>query len=376
MKQPGAQARLKKYVLRQSLCTGCGACVEMCPYQVIYKDRTVQLFDCDLPEGRCYTFCPRTPTDYNALEKTLFDPRDLTDELGPVRGFFLARAADAGLRLRAQHGGTVTALLGLAMAEGLIDTALVSGRNDEGEPQGTLVADKGELAGYAKSRFIVSPTVAAFNRIDAKDREKTGIVATPCQAQALAKIRTAVIDGCSQAQSVGLVIGLFCGWTLAAEKFRGLLERFFIPFADLDAMDIPPGFNMLELRSSEKTLLVPLDEVDEYVRGACRYCVDSTAQFADVSVGAARCGMDPGEMRGWNQVIVRSLRGEELIELARQKGALEIREAPAGALRELKEAAAEKKRQGLENIVAKSGSKKNLLYLKNYGPAAGKRENG
>jgi len=62
-------------------------------------------------------------------------------------------------------------------------------------------------------------------------------------------------------------------------------------------------------------------------------------------------------------VIVRSRRGEDLIELAREKGVLELREAPASALQDLKNAAAGKKRKALKNIVEKSGSVKNLLYL-------------
>jgi len=131
-------------------------------------------------------------------------------------------------------------------------------------------------------------------------------------------------------------------------------------------MDIPPGRNVLELCTAEKTLEVPLGEVESCIRSACRYCLDSTGEFADVSVGAARYGMGERQMSGWNQVLVRSRRGEELIGLACEKGVLEICDAPDGALDELKKAAVEKKRRGLENIVAKSGSGKNLLYLKNY----------
>ena len=362
----GAQARLKKYVLTQGLCTGCGACAELCPYQVFYHDRTVQLFRCDLADGKCYAFCPRTPTDYQSLKEQLFDHDDLTDEIGPVKGFFLARAADAGVRSRAQHGGTVTALLELAMSEDLVEAALVSGQNKEGEPEGRLVTNKSDLAVYAKSRFTVSPTLAAFNRIKEEGRKKIGIVATPCQAQALAKVRTAAIEGYTGAQSIGLVIGLFCGWTLAAEKFHSLLGEYCLPLEELKRMDIPPGRNVLELCTAEKTLEVPLGEVESCIRSACRYCLDSTGEFADVSVGAARYGMGERQMSGWNQVLVRSRRGEELIGLAREKGVLEICDAPDGALDELKKAAVEKKRQGLENIVAKSGSRKNLLYLKNY----------
>jgi coenzyme F420-reducing hydrogenase beta subunit len=99
-------------------------------------------------------------------------------------------------------------------------------------------------------------------------------------------------------------------------------------------------------------------------------------------VGAARYGGASDEMQGWNQVIVRSRRGEDLIAIAQEKGALDIREAPAQALQALKNAAAEKKIKALKQIAEKSRSAKNLLYLSGEDPAvrkyinAGKKQKG
>lgn len=370
-KKFGAQAKLKKNVLEQELCTGCGACVGLCPYQVTHADRTVQLFNCDLPDGKCHAFCPRTPADYQQIRESLFPAVELTQEIGAVKGYYLSRAADPELRQRAQHGGTVTALLELAVAEGMIASTIVSAWNGDREQEGRVVADKNQLRDYAKSRFTVSPQVAAFNRLADTDR-KTGIVATPCQALALAKMKTAKIPGYTKAASIGLVVGLFCGWTLSVERFADLLQKYGLSIDSITGMDIPAGKNILELRSGERITSVPMAEADNCVRTACRYCMDSTAEFADLSVGAARFGSDCEEMRGWNQMIVRSQRGEMLVELALSKGALEIREAPAQALQDLKNAAALKKRNALKNIVAKSRRAKNLLYLNGNDPVVRK----
>ncbi len=371
-KKLSSQTKLKKDVLEQSLCTGCGACVSLCPYQVIYSDRTVQLFDCDLQDGKCYAFCPRTPADYGRMRESLFNVDELTSEIGAVKGFYLTRATDPDLRARAQHGGTVTALLEAAMAEGLIDSAIISTRNADLEQEGKLLDDQHRLRDNAKSNFTVSPTVAAFNRLDGTENKKIGAVATPCQAIALAKMRTADVQGYHKINQLKLVIGLFCGWTLSLESFSRLLHQYGLSRAALTGMDIPAGKNVLELYTKESVITVPMVEVDNCVRMACRYCIDSTAEFADLSVGAARFGGACDEMRGWNQVIVRSRRGEDLIELAREKGVLELREAPASALQDLKNAASGKKRKALKNIVEKSGSVKNLLYLSNDDPVVRK----
>ena len=68
-------------VLDQDLCTGCGACVGLCPYQQFHDDRTTVIHDCDCGEGRCSAYRPRSPADLNGLRAALFDPADLTPEL-------------------------------------------------------------------------------------------------------------------------------------------------------------------------------------------------------------------------------------------------------------------------------------------------------
>ena len=377
-----SQQFLKKQVLEKGLCTGCGACVGLCPYQVIYHDRTVQLHNCDLEDGRCYTYCPRTLTDLAALRKLLFDPADWTPEIGAVQSYYFSRAADPELRAAAQHGGTVTALMELALAEGLIDSALVSSRNQEFEQEGALISDKKNLIKNAGSKFTVSPTVAAFNQLVPKDERRIGIVATPCQAMALAKMKLKPgTEDVAKIRQLQLVIGLYCGWTLSMEKYSKMLSGHQISMKSVSGFDIPAGKDVLEVLTNHGVKNIPFQEVDACIRTACRFCLDSTAEYADISVGSARFAGDWENVRKWNQLIVRTSKGRELLDLAVKKGVLEIREAPAESLNELKEAAVRKKKQALKNIVQKTGSTKKLLYLdsgdpvvKKYLGAAGKYE--
>jgi len=369
VKRLSSQKLLKKGVLEEELCTGCGACVGLCPYQVIYHDRTVQLHYCDLEDGKCYAFCPRTPTDLSALRELLFNSDDLTPEIGAVKSYYFSRAADSRLRESTQHGGTVTALMELALARGFIDSAIVSSRNQEFLQRGTVVNEKAALRNNAGSKFTVSPTIAAFNQSVNDKSGKIGVVATPCQALALAKMRLKPVQVESgKVDQLQLVIGLYCGWTLSAEKFTKLLTQNNIALNSLKGMDIPAGKNVLNIYTNNGMQVVPFDDVQACVREACRYCLDSTAEYADISVGSARFGNDWEEMRRWNQLIVRTANGKELVELAVKSGTLEIREAPLESLQELKKAAMEKKNTALRNIIRKSGSAKNLLYLDRHDP--------
>lgn len=364
------QRELEEQVLKQELCTGCGACVGICPYQAAYQDRTVILFPCDIENGRCYAFCPRTPADPAALAETLFGTEERTPEIGAVKGFYVARAKDESLRAGAQHGGTVTALMTLALSEGLIDTAVLAEAAENFLPRGVAVTEPTAVSRQAGSRFVVSPTVAEFNRVAAGTSAAIGVVATPCQALALAKMRLKPIpEKDNQIDKLKLVIGLFCGWALSWSRLSTLLKAKVDPSA-VKGMDIPPSkYHTLELYTGEGTIEVPLDEVTPCVRPGCHYCADMTAEYADISVGSARLAEGWEVARGWNQVVVRSDAGRRLMELAVERGVLEFLDVPEGNLERLKKASQGKKRTAIRNLTARSGSSDDLLYLDPQDPA-------
>jgi len=363
------QKELQKIVLNTHLCTGCGACVGLCPYHAYYNDNIVILHECNINEGRCFTFCPRTPTDLEVLRKVLFDERDLTGELGAVKGFYITRASDIQVRKNAQHGGTVTALLTLALQEGVIEKAIVAEGQENFLPRSVTISDPSEIKKMGKSKFVVSPTIAEFNKIAKAKPGKIGLVATPCQALAVAKMRFARTAGSeNNIDRLKLVIGLFCGWTLSWHKVVNLLRK----KTDLEGiigMDIPPSkYHTLEVYTRNGTVGISLDEVTPCIREACLYCFDMTAEFSDISVGSARLSEGWKVARSWNQVIARTQTGYELMELARSRGLLEFMDVPRENLEKLKKASMNKKRRALKSLIDKSGHSNELLYLDRHDP--------
>ena len=358
------QKELREKVLDTGLCTDCGACVNLCPYAASYQDHTIFIDPCDREEGRCYAFCPRTPTDLQALRESLFDRGDFSPELGPLKGFYMTRAADLQVRNSAQHGGTVTALISLALGEGMIDAAVIAEDPGNFLPEGVAAQDALSVQRRGKSKFVVSPNVAAFHKIAKAGPEKIGVVATPCQALALAKMRAAPFPAKdSNIGKLKLVIGLFCGWALSWRELRSLLRRK-LGEDSIRGLDIPPSkHHSMEVHTGKGIIEISLDEVMPAVRKACHYCFDMTAEFTDISVGSARCPEGWEVARGWNQVIVRTRTGHELLELARSRRVLEFRDMPEGNLARLKKASMNKKRAAVKNLADKSGNPKDLLYL-------------
>ena len=363
------QKELQKTVLDTGLCTHCGACVNLCPYAAAYRDHTILLDVCGRDEGRCYAFCPRTPTDLETLRAKLFDPADLTPELGAMKGFFMTRAADPAVRKASQHGGTVTALISLALDEGLIDTAILAEDGGGFLPQGAMVRKGSDPGKWGKSKFVVSPGLAAFHRAAKGAAEKIGVVATPCQALALAKMRLKPFpEQDSNIDKLKLVIGLFCGWALSWRELKKLLEEKFGAGSVLN-LDIPPSkHNSMEVHTRSGIVEVPIDEVLPLVRKSCRHCLDMTAEFSDLSVGSGRSPEGWEAARGWNQVIVRTRAGQDLLDLGRSRKALEFRDMPEGNLERLKRASWKKKRTGIRNLTEMSGSPEDLLYLDGRDP--------
>ena len=355
---------IQENVLASGLCTNCGACVNLCPYIVTWKDRTLFIHSCDREDGRCYAFCPRTPTDLGTLRQALFDAKDLTPELGAIKGFYMTRSADEGVRRVSQHGGTVTTLIMLALEEGLIDACVLAEEGEEGLPHGITVSNPSEVKTHGRSKLVVSPTLAEFNKIVRKRTGKIGVVTTPCQAMALAKMRLGPLTpDDAHLGKIQLVIGLFCGWAFSWKKLDALLRTRIAPTAVI-GLDIPPSrYHSLEVHTQDGIIEIPLDEVLPCVREGCRYCSDMTAEFSDISVGSARCPEGWEVARSWNQVIVRTPIGQELLELARAKGLLEFREMPEGNLERLKRASLNKKKLALTNLIEKTGDPEDLLYL-------------
>jgi coenzyme F420 hydrogenase subunit beta len=219
------------------------------------------------------------------------------------------------------------------------------------------VRDEAGVLGCAGSNFVASPTLKAFNREAATEAQRIGVVATPCQAIALAKMRASPLENGNQIEKLKLVVGVFCTWALRYRDFVEFLEEK-TQLADITKVDIPPPpAEVLSVCSGNTCVGIPLDEVRRFVRPTCGLCLDLTAELADVSVGSAE-GVD-----GWNTLIVRSDAGKKLVEAAVAGAALETAVLPDGNLEHLKEAALLKKRRALQNIIDRTGSAEDLLYL-------------
>ncbi len=348
-------------VIEAGLCTLCGACSGFCPYLVYYKGRIAILDNCDMVgDTECYQYCPRTFTDLDALSRTVFGSPYSIDPVGQARRVAIARSSDTNVRVRAQYGGTVTTLLSFGLEKGLIDAALLTKTTTDKVPQPFLVREVESLMECSGSNYMACPVLYGYNRFSKEglaDGCRLALVATPCQVLAISKMKHKPPQNRPSVGDIKLVVGLFCTWALAPDRFHGFLQEM-VDLKDITKFDVPPPpANRFDVYTNSRVMSFPLEQVRQFTMPTCAYCTDMTSEFADISIGAAE------GIEGWNTVIIRTEAGEELWQALISSGKVEVGELPAQNLDHLKEAALLKKKRALNELRRRSGDPNDLLYL-------------
>ncbi|MDD2473587.1 MAG: coenzyme F420 hydrogenase/dehydrogenase beta subunit N-terminal domain-containing protein, partial [Methanoculleus sp.] len=201
---------LESEVWATNLCSGCGACVAVCPADALRfapEDNTapVNIGYCkaendNVPCGACYAACPRT--DLAAQGKML----GACQEVVAARSVFPVE--------RKQSGGAVTAILVNALDEGLIDAVVTVTRDPwTMKPSSAVITSSDALIQHAGSRYAWwVPLLASLKEaVVTRKYRRIAVVGVPCVARATQMIRTSNHDLLKPyAKEIRLVIGLFC----------------------------------------------------------------------------------------------------------------------------------------------------------------------
>ena len=323
---------LLKEVIDPGLCVACGACVSLCPYLVFHDGKVVCTDVCEREDGRCYEVCPKVPTK-------------LSDASGPPLGhlqsLYRTRATVDLWKQTGQYGGTVSALIHCALQEGMISRAVLTSKDGAGGPHGIVAMSPEEVSACGGSRYVGGGCLSVFNREAKRNAAPTGLVALPCQATALRKMRASALTHEEHLGSISLVVGLFCTWALDYRSFVRFLKGEGIG-PEIRKYDIPPPpANVLQIAEAGTIREFPLDRIRPLAMEGCASCPDMTAEQADISVGALE-----GDT-GWNTVIVRTDLGRELLERASGRGIVEMAEMPSSNWSHLEEASMAKRARGL-----------------------------
>lgn len=333
------QAKLLSTVINRGLCTGCGACTQLCPYMKNHKGKTVALFSCDREEGRCFMHCPQTDVDYDLLSKGMFGTPCDKSPLGTYISIKASKSGSWFEKSRCQNGGTVSALLAYALKKKIIDGAVVTDSNNM-IPVPKIVTDIEGILSAASTKYMAAPTVSKVNEALNKGFQKLGVVGTPCQMTAIAKIKSNSLGKEDFKNPTELLIGLFCTWAVDTRRFVKLVSEK-TNISSVTGMEIPPPpAEVFILKTTGGNIEIPLDSIRQIIPDGCALCPDMTCQFADLSVGAFE------GRPGWNTLIIRTQKGNDIVNKAAKEGYLILDDFPEENLAHLTAGAGNKKERG------------------------------
>jgi coenzyme F420 hydrogenase subunit beta len=322
-------------VVTSGLCTGCSACVVVCPYDVLgYDDTDGNYKPFHVPEEGgpddcthgvkgctlCTRACPRFRTWEPEIDNFLFG-RERTDEEveGISTQIVLARATDPESQTVGQDGGFVSALLIWALEHEKIDAALVSALEGDGTSWKAIPAvarTRADVLATAGSRYTYCANPMAYPEAIEGGAERIALVGMGCQSS-IPPVMSARKAG-KVARRLALSIGLMCSKTFDDAIFPELFEaRYGLPREQIVKMNIKGVFQVWMRDGSYHE--VPLKEAHEWTREGCKACPDFAAEHADISTGGI------GAFNDWTLTVIRTERGRELFESMLADGAVEVR---------------------------------------------------
>lgn len=339
-------------VVAYGSCCECGACVLVCPHNVIdYVDgkpkqvaKVGGAFDyCGISEGIgcdvCAQVCPRlNPREFELVDQLYGLDQRYKGAFGVYRRIVVARAVAPDIVERAQDGGVVTAILRWAFERDVIDGAVVSVSDPEhpAQPMPKLVTSIDELLTSAGSWYTYCPNNLALVDADRLGVERVAFVGVPCQITPVRKMQLVdesyLVNGRKKEKHierqskflkgygsrVSLSIGLFCTEVFT---YRGLMvdkieRELATPLTEIRKFNVKG--KVLIYKKDGSVLEMPLKAAQEYARPECHHCGDFSAELADISCGGV------GTM-DWTITILRTRRGEELFDRMAAEGLFETR---------------------------------------------------
>jgi coenzyme F420 hydrogenase subunit beta len=289
---------LKREVWDTGRCSGCGACIAVCPADSLsfdegemvvsprsnaYCKQATDSVSC----GACFDVCPRTGSQP-------------AETLGSYLELYTAKATFEVPHK--QSGGAVTAILANALDEGLID-AIVTVTEDRWtlKPSSVIITKTEVLIQQAGSRYSWwVPLLAALKYAAVEHKYKRiAVIGVPCAVQAVARMRESKNDLLMPfGKAIRLVIGLFCTETF---DYQALI---------LGKLEV--------LKQDGSTMVVPLAELETCIREGCHFCTDLTAVLSDISAGAI------GSPAGSTTLIIRTPAGKGFVSSAIRNNRLEV----------------------------------------------------
>ncbi|MBQ7928183.1 MAG: Coenzyme F420 hydrogenase/dehydrogenase, beta subunit C-terminal domain [Methanobrevibacter sp.] len=180
-------------------------------------------------------------------------------------------------------------------------------------------------------------------------KHKIAMVGTPCEIMAASKLQYYTDS------PIDVKLGLFCMENFSYKYFENLLEEYGLKMDDIEKFQIEKGFVFLLLKTRE-TVKIPLSVAKRIIRKNCNVCVELTSETSDISIGSI------GSDDGWSTLIIRTKRGDEIVNGAIKQEFIEARDFNESQFKLLNRLAEKKISKNLEIIERREFLARPVLY--------------
>ena len=325
-------------VVESKACSGCGMCVSACPVEAIkigaisLPEVTGECTEC----GICTELCPRVEMPYADIEQDV-SRRNGAETYDSLLGYYtricLARSSSDAIRKRSYWGGATTAFVTFLLEQGLIDSALLTDRVHNvtycAHPRPRIVTTKEDILACAFTKPAVNPLLAHLPL----PGSRVAVVGTSCHIEAVRKAqflsiqKTTAGERCRElVGNIRFLIGLNCFFANNAKGVEQQLARLGLKEENIKRFFYATGIPCVELFDGAIKEIPGGNENFSSLNLGCLLCYPSyTARLSDVTFGKTM-----SEEWGWNDVICRSRRVDELLHDMEAKKLIEARDTVDG----------------------------------------------
>lgn len=280
--------------IKENICGHCGACMPFCEWEKCKEDISEEkLGTCDI----CYLFCPRTSSSAINYKTNI------------KNDFSMKSVKSVEVSDRTQDGAFVTTLLKFLLRENIIDSAILTRKNEEWKSVPFIATTEEDIESASGSKYSIAPALSLLK--EATDKyERIVFVGLPCQIRALRNVQLQKKHKLN-AEKIIIAIGLFCRENFIYESLKGFVESEGIQMAAVKKFDISAG--KFKIYSDSTIAEKPIHDLDELVWPVCHACVDFASDFSDISAGSV------GSKKGYSTVLIRSEIGNKVFEKIMEK---------------------------------------------------------
>jgi coenzyme F420 hydrogenase subunit beta len=250
------------------------------------------------------------------------------DSVGPVLETLWMTSGLWRVRARSRSGGVVTSLALHLLESGEVDGLVMPGREGPWGSSHYVARSAEEILGASGNRVGKTATIriggdhvsnlaiiSSLRALDAQEPpgSRWGLVALPCETYSIARMRRL---GFPVVERIRYVFGLLCFTNLPTQAvaLHRLEQSSGIGLGSLSSVRFEDAVTVTNEQGESRAL--ELEEALANAPANCRHCFDTSARYADISVGSVGAGT------GFVTVLARTQPGLEALRRARDAGYL------------------------------------------------------